>query len=103
MFGGLLRYLRTYPYALIAPLMLQIPDPDSGEPRRLRADDLARMDDERLGALVRLCFRPWAINLQRYTADEGGRSEEHTSELQSLMRNSYAVLCLNKKTNTHTV
>src|SRR3546814_7611776 len=28
------------------------------------------------------------------------RSEEHTSELQSLMRNSYAVFCLNKKT-TH--
>src|SRR3546814_2194210 len=26
------------------------------------------------------------------------RSEEHTSELQSLMRNSYAVLCLKKKT-----
>src|SRR3546814_1456598 len=31
------------------------------------------------------------------------RSEEHTSELQSLMRNSYAVFCLNKKTqNTKT-
>src|SRR3546814_5639774 len=29
-----------------------------------------------------------------------GRSEEHTSELQSLMRNSYAVFCLKKKT-TH--
>src|SRR3546814_186535 len=30
------------------------------------------------------------------------RSEEHTSELQSLMRNSYAVLCLKKKNNkTH--
>src|SRR3546814_7791438 len=29
----------------------------------------------------------------------GGRSEEHTSELQSLMRTSYAVLCLKKKTN----
>src|SRR3546814_2791231 len=27
-----------------------------------------------------------------------GRSEEHTSELQSLMRTSYAVFCLNKKT-----
>src|SRR3546814_1495200 len=26
-----------------------------------------------------------------------GRSEEHTSELQSLMRISYAVFCLNKK------
>src|SRR3546814_9969490 len=27
---------------------------------------------------------------------EGSRSEEHTSELQSLMRNSYAVFCLKK-------
>src|SRR3546814_1232050 len=27
------------------------------------------------------------------------RSEEHTSELQSLMRNSYAVFCLEKKSN----
>src|SRR3546814_3736477 len=32
----------------------------------------------------------------------GYRSEEHTSELQSLMRISYAVFCLKKKTNkTH--
>src|SRR3546814_8479411 len=29
------------------------------------------------------------------------RSEEHTSELQSLMRNSYAVFCLKKKNNTN--
>src|SRR3546814_10370170 len=31
----------------------------------------------------------------------GLRSEEHTSELQSLMRNSYAVICLKKKTQLH--
>src|SRR3546814_6181606 len=35
------------------------------------------------------------------------RSEEHTSELQSLMRSSYAVLCLKKNqelhTNSHTI
>src|SRR3546814_5936307 len=30
------------------------------------------------------------------------RSEEHTSELQSLMRISYAVFCLKKKTTTQT-
>src|SRR3546814_2736600 len=30
------------------------------------------------------------------------RSEEHTSELQSLMRSSYAVFCLKKKTTTTT-
>src|SRR3546814_5151879 len=29
------------------------------------------------------------------------RSEEHTSELQSLMRISYAVFCLKQKTNKH--
>src|SRR3546814_4808142 len=38
--------------------------------------------------------------------DEGAgaaelRSEEHTSELQSLMRISYAVFCLKKKKNSH--
>src|SRR3546814_18665384 len=32
--------------------------------------------------------------------EPGRRSEEHTSELQSLMRNSYAVFCLKKK-KTH--
>src|SRR3546814_1331047 len=34
---------------------------------------------------------------------EQGRSEEHTSELQSLMRISYAVFCLKKKKTTSTV
>src|SRR3546814_10849537 len=33
---------------------------------------------------------------------EMGRSEEHTSELQSLMRISYAVFCLKKKKQTQT-
>src|SRR3546814_1529445 len=33
----------------------------------------------------------------------GHRSEEHTSELQSLMRISYAVFCLTKKKNTNTL
>src|SRR3546814_9231640 len=32
-----------------------------------------------------------------FRADFCGRSEEHTFELQSLMRNSYAVFCLKKK------
>src|SRR3546814_4816995 len=32
-----------------------------------------------------------------------GRSEEHTSELQSLMRSSYAVFCLKKKTQYTTI
>src|SRR3546814_1862829 len=42
---------------------------------------------------------------RRVEAFRRGRSEEHTSELQSLMRISYAVFCLKKKTqpaNTNT-
>src|SRR3546814_1246931 len=35
-------------------------------------------------------------------AEQQARSEEHTSELQSLMRISYAVFCLKKKTKPHT-
>src|SRR3546814_9673861 len=35
---------------------------------------------------------------QRVAVPGAGRSEEHTSELQSLMRISYAVFCLKKKT-----
>src|SRR3546814_4887930 len=35
-----------------------------------------------------------------FAVGKDGRSEEHTSELQSLMRISYAVFCLNKKTRT---
>src|SRR3546814_3361419 len=37
------------------------------------------------------------ISLAFVDASRAARSEEHTSELQSLMRNSYAVFCLKKK------
>src|SRR3546814_1740661 len=41
-------------------------------------------------------------NVQIVTNAGGlNRSEEHTSELQSLMRISYAVFCLKKNTQTH--
>src|SRR3546814_6408669 len=47
---------------------------------------------------------PGGISLQLLTkAAHRNRSEEHTSELQSLMRNSYAVFCLQKKNNTSTI
>src|SRR3546814_4031216 len=45
--------------------------------------------------------RSWFNSIQQFPSKSSGitsRSEEHTSELQSLMRNSYAVFCLKKKT-----
>src|SRR3546814_5662808 len=40
------------------------------------------------------------VGLETLRAESFIRSEEHTSELQSLMRISYAVFCLKKNTNT---
>src|SRR3546814_8279315 len=42
----------------------------------------------------------WSVMVLSPVGRTGWRSEEHTSELQSLMRISYAVLCLTKKKNT---
>src|SRR3546814_4336972 len=43
------------------------------------------------------CIAP----IERGRGTVTARSEEHTSELQSLMRISYAVFCLKKKKKTH--
>src|SRR3546814_2217125 len=49
-------------------------------------------------ALVRVHSVDLATDLFRHSGPRADRSEEHTSELQSLMRISYAVFCLKKKT-----
>src|SRR3546814_3127050 len=62
-------------------------------------DDVPALSDALASANVSVC------NLEVFPLDQDGglgrRSEEHTSELQSLMRISYAVFCLKKKKNTH--
>src|SRR3546814_7179777 len=71
-----------------------------------QADALAfRVDRQHHGfegvALLQLAGHVFASGVPAHV----GRSEEHTSELQSLMRISYAVFCLKKKkknkTNKH--
>ena len=70
-FAGMLAYLRKFPQVLLSPLMLQLPDA-SGERRRLQAEDVAAMPNATLADLARACLRPGTINLQWYTAGEGG-------------------------------
>src|SRR3546814_3659655 len=89
-------------------------------PRSTRTDTLfpyttlfrsARPPDAALGAFEQLRLygegRIWKHRRRRRhhrvePADQrAGRSEEHTSELQSLMRISYAVFCLKKKKNNN--
>src|SRR3546814_2975555 len=52
----------------------------------------------------RACDVLTAVGTTNFTNERGPahRSEEHTSELQSLMRTSYAVICLKQKTTRNT-
>ena len=68
--AGLMRYLRRYPYSLIAPLMVQ--HGSATAPKRLDAEGFADLPEAALADIVRSIFRPGRINLQRYTAGEGG-------------------------------
>src|SRR3546814_3102137 len=64
-------------------------------PRRLRDALSGRRHHRRLAAQETAFLA--ARTQRRRLARAEARSEEHTSELQSLMRRSYAVLCLKKK------
>src|SRR3546814_6705761 len=54
-------------------------------------DVIAKVGSRQVGSLADFLRQLWSI---------GPRSEEHTSERQSLMRSSYAVFCLTKKNHT---
>src|SRR3546814_13450821 len=68
----------VYPIGALLPLRAPLTEGEEGPARRLQVpeEDQKRIVNQR----------------------SGQRSEEHTSELQSLMRISYAVFCLKKKT-----
>src|SRR3546814_10460462 len=69
----------------------------------------ALLDHHQMRRRVRTLLNPAQGFLAQFlfavvqTRDVFWRSEEHTSELQSLMRISYAVFCLKKKNNTTTL
>src|SRR3546814_8353022 len=90
--------------AVLAYLFHRISDRLDGRPTLLIIDEgWLALDDEGFANQL----REWLKTLRKKNAsvifatqslsDIDGRSEEHTTELQSLMRNSYAVLCLKKK------
>src|SRR3546814_3892922 len=68
---------------------------DAGHPRYLRVRCIARRIVGSAGRVGRFAIDEILFFLDRQSVI---RSEEHTSELQSLMRISYAVFCLKKKT-----
>src|SRR3546814_3836658 len=79
-------------YHLAEPPFLHPP------PDRWRCGPAAAQCPARHGRSLRaLCRNPGRNRGGNDAGRRDGRSEEHTSELQSLMRISYAVFCLKKK------
>src|SRR3546814_6306269 len=76
-----------------------------GEAKRVTIDkdNTTIVDGAGEGDAIKARVEQIRAQIETTTSDydkEKLRSEEHTSELQSLMRNSYAVLCLKKTTKT---
>src|SRR3546814_3502949 len=96
----------SLPLAVIAiclSTVLAIPLGVLAAARRNRAADVGVMGFTQLGIAIPnfwfalLLILLFAVHWQILPAGGFARSEEHTSELQSLMRISYAVFCLKKK------
>src|SRR3546814_3127485 len=88
-------YTTLFRSALVVAVLLVIIHPDAGLDRQLIGELPAQLAEQRRAGV-----------LEKLRVDRGQsaqhRSEEHTSELQSLMRISYAVFCLQKKKTTQT-
>src|SRR3546814_8436514 len=88
--------------AAFRPLMLANPLDEAELAKLDPADFFAEWKWD--GIRVQIVAGGNARRIYSRTGDEisrSFRSEEHTSELQSLMRISYAVFCLKKKTKEH--
>src|SRR3546814_8540787 len=78
--------------------------------RQMSADHEKQAHDQSLNTFRRTCspctseesrFEPGISEVWRSPATPANRSEENTSELQSLIRKSYTVFCLKQKTTDH--
>src|SRR3546814_7552604 len=102
--AGALARLREQPRQLVVDLALQVAgvggDPDRGIVALGPEAGRGQVAERLAGAGARLGQHHARLALVLARGEGGGRggcrSEEHTSELQSLMRISYAVFCLKK-------
>src|SRR3546814_6628282 len=90
-------YMKTAIGILAASLSLlagaaQAANLNNNAPSKTRAQVVAELHQAQAQGLI-------SQNKLDYPVSLPARSEEHTSDLQPLMRNSYAVFCLQKKTN----
>src|SRR3546814_4627720 len=73
----------------------------AGNRPRIYVDNIGTGSQKLVANLPNMTFAPRFSPDGRHVIFSMARSEEHTSELQSLMRISYAVFCLKKKKPTN--
>jgi len=78
MLRGLVAYVRKYTYLALAPTALFRKTPGNDEMTMLGIDDIRALPDAELQRLATQLFRPGAINIQRYFADQGGYPAWHS-------------------------
>lgn len=78
MLQGLLKYIRKYPFVILAPVALSTSKAGNAESHMLDAAGIQTMDDNQLQSLVIQIFRPGQINIQQYIADQGGYPYWHS-------------------------
>src|SRR3546814_10705222 len=85
---------------------MQSSDPVAPAPPAFSSVETTPGDDRRITRLLAwlpVVDAPHRAGSAPYRFCQPARSEEHTSELQSLMRISYAVFCLKKKKIKHKI
>src|SRR3546814_3645499 len=81
---------------------MRIPASFHARLQNLKRQHRMRGLDSTVSAMIRKAMAHYAPDQLLVPPPPPDRSEEHTSELQSLMRISYAVFCLKKKRKTKT-
>jgi hypothetical protein len=71
-FAGLAHYVRQYRYTLLAPLAIKLKNPATGALEPLDYDTLGALSPDLYANVLKYAFRPGAINVQKYLADQGG-------------------------------
>src|SRR3546814_2614184 len=93
-------------FRTVACIVIRVPPPVSRLLRGRNAPPHSSSDFISAGRCLSpptLRDNPNCTTMRGWRIQEMSRSEEHTSELQSLMRISYAVFCLKKKNINHIV
>ncbi len=76
--NGIFNYLKNYYFAIVGPLGLTLPDPKTGQPVKLTAENFETLGLPQIPMHIQHLFRMGDINAQRYEKGNGGYPYWHS-------------------------